>query len=71
MRAGTDVVRDVPPSRWKAADWVDPSLDGGALATVTRGAFVGRRTFDAAFFRIAPLEVLTMDPQQRMLLEVN
>ncbi|HNN93691.1 MAG TPA: beta-ketoacyl synthase N-terminal-like domain-containing protein, partial [Pseudomonadota bacterium] len=72
MRAGTDVVRDVPPSRWKAADWVDPTPDSGALTTVTRGGFLSDiETFDAAFFRIAPLEVLTMDPQQRMLLEVS
>jgi acyl transferase domain-containing protein len=31
----------------------------------------GEANFDAALFGIAPMEVLVMDPQQRLMLEVS
>jgi len=72
LRAGTDVVQEVPASRWKAADWYDPNPDTPNRTMVTRGGFLTDvESFDAGFFHVAPVEVLTMDPQQRMLLEVS
>ena len=60
-----DVIRKVPAERWPAdllpADWPGARW-GGFLEGVDR--------FDAAFFGISPREARSMDPQQRLVLEV-
>ncbi|AGP33712.1 hypothetical protein SCE1572_03900 [Sorangium cellulosum So0157-2] len=65
--AERDLITEVPPERW---DWrahfgaergQSTSRWGGFIADVDR--------FDAAFFRISPLEAKLMDPQQRLFLE--
>ncbi|MFJ8911186.1 SDR family NAD(P)-dependent oxidoreductase [Amycolatopsis sp. NPDC102389] len=56
LDAGRDGIRDVPEDRWE---------------TPARGGFLGDIAgFDAEFFGITPGEAETMDPQQRILLEV-
>ncbi|GHG07302.1 MULTISPECIES: type I polyketide synthase [Amycolatopsis] len=57
---GRDAVRTAPPGRWSAE--AAPVL-GGFLDDVAG--------FDAEHFGITPREAATMDPQQRMLLEVT
>ncbi|MEV4053181.1 beta-ketoacyl synthase N-terminal-like domain-containing protein [Amycolatopsis sp. NPDC049688] len=59
VRGGRDAVGTAPPGRWDAD--VAPVL-GGFLDDVAG--------FDAGHFGITPREAATMDPQQRMLLEV-
>ncbi|WP_414938612.1 SDR family NAD(P)-dependent oxidoreductase [Amycolatopsis sp. cmx-11-51] len=61
LDAGRDGIREIPADRWDTGlDW----LPG-------RGGFLGDIAgFDAEFFGIVPGEAETMDPQQRMLLEV-
>ncbi|MBC2906302.1 type I polyketide synthase [Streptomyces cupreus] len=57
-----DASGDVPAERWDAA-----ALDG----VPKRGSFLGEVDgFDNSFFRISPREARTMDPQQRLFLEV-
>ncbi|CCK26866.1 polyketide synthase type I [Streptomyces davaonensis JCM 4913] len=57
-----DASGSVPAERWNAA-----ALDG----VPTRGSFLGEIDgFDNSFFRISPREARTMDPQQRLFLEV-
>ncbi|MFI9768028.1 type I polyketide synthase [Streptomyces sp. NPDC052415] len=57
-----DASGDVPAQRWDAA-----ALDG----VPARGSFLGEVDgFDNSFFRISPREARTMDPQQRLFLEV-
>ncbi|WP_410583624.1 SDR family NAD(P)-dependent oxidoreductase [Amycolatopsis sp. lyj-108] len=57
---GRDGIREVPEGRWD-----------GFEEDFGRGGFLGDIAgFDAAFFGITPGEAETMDPQQRMLLEV-
>ncbi|KZB79139.1 type I polyketide synthase [Amycolatopsis regifaucium] len=64
LDAGSDGIRDVPEDRWEAF-----GADLGWLPG--RGGFLGDVAgFDAGFFGITPDEAETMDPQQRMLLEV-
>ncbi|WP_181771312.1 type I polyketide synthase [Amycolatopsis pittospori] len=67
LDGGGDGIRGVPEDRWETfaaerdLDW----LPG-------RGGFLGDIAgFDAEFFGIVPGEAETMDPQQRMLLEVT
>ncbi|WP_410674302.1 beta-ketoacyl synthase N-terminal-like domain-containing protein [Amycolatopsis sp. cmx-4-68] len=60
LRIGRDAVRSAPPGRWSAD--AAPVL-GGFLDDVAG--------FDAEHFGITPREAATMDPQQRMLLEVT
>ncbi|MBE8524879.1 acyltransferase domain-containing protein [Amycolatopsis sp. H6(2020)] len=60
LSSGRDAVRTAPPGRWNAE--AAPVL-GGFLDDVAG--------FDAEHFGITPREAATMDPQQRMLLEVT
>ncbi|MFJ7214545.1 beta-ketoacyl synthase N-terminal-like domain-containing protein [Amycolatopsis sp. NPDC098790] len=59
LRGGRGAVRTAPPGRWDAGA---APLTGGFLDDVAG--------FDAEHFGITPREAATMDPQQRMLLEV-
>ncbi|MEV7098233.1 type I polyketide synthase [Amycolatopsis sp. NPDC051045] len=60
LRTGRDAVRTAPPGRWSAD-----------AAPVTGGFLDDVAGFDAEHFGITPREAATMDPQQRMLLEVT
>ncbi|MEJ2441992.1 MAG: amino acid adenylation domain-containing protein [Exilibacterium sp.] len=57
LRAGNSKITPLPETRWQ-----QPSLRGGFLSDVDR--------FDSLLFNIAPLEAKTMDPQERLFLEV-
>nr|WHM27952.1 NftM1 [Streptomyces conglobatus] len=60
---GADAISPFPEDRgWHADRGADHVREGGFLA--------GAANFDAGFFRISPREALTMDPQQRLVLEV-
>ncbi|MET8848993.1 beta-ketoacyl synthase N-terminal-like domain-containing protein [Amycolatopsis sp. NPDC004625] len=60
LSGGRDAVRTAPPGRW----------DAGA-APVAGGFLDDVAGFDAGHFGVTPREAATMDPQQRMLLEVT
>ncbi|MBB5857529.1 SDR family NAD(P)-dependent oxidoreductase [Amycolatopsis umgeniensis] len=61
LRTGTSAIGEVPPGRWSAT--ATPSARfGGFLDAVG--------DFDAGFFGISPREAVTMDPQQRLVLEL-
>ncbi|RJQ75670.1 SDR family NAD(P)-dependent oxidoreductase [Pseudonocardiaceae bacterium YIM PH 21723] len=61
--SGKDAIRPAPDDRW---------YDVPELARYRRGGFVdGVDRFDAGFFDISPREARTMDPRQRMALELT
>ncbi|CAN5134442.1 hypothetical protein BH11PSE11_BH11PSE11_04980 [soil metagenome] len=71
LEAGVDAVIDVPPERWDADQWYDPDPDAPGKMNTRRGGFLHDiDKFDAEFFGISPREAISMDPQQRLVLEV-
>jgi acyl transferase domain-containing protein len=71
LRQGVDAIHTVPPDRWSLDDFfdADPSVPG-KMATRSGGFVDGIDQFDHQFFGITPREAASMDPQQRLVLEV-
>uniref|UniRef100_A0A0G4G258 Carrier domain-containing protein n=1 Tax=Chromera velia CCMP2878 TaxID=1169474 RepID=A0A0G4G258_9ALVE len=72
MMNKTDCIGEVPLSRWNHFEWHSPEPDTAGKYYINGGGFLDDiEWFDNAFFRITNVEVRSMDPQQRMLLEVS
>jgi len=70
LRDGVDAVGEVPPGRWSAERYQELDPEFAATLPALRGGFVdGIDQFDPGFFGISPREALSMDPQQRLVLE--
>ena len=70
--AGRDAITTVPGWRYDVEKLYDPDPHAkGKVATKWGGFVEAPEMFDPAFFGIAPVEAVGMDPQQRMLLEVS
>ncbi|HXA52886.1 MAG TPA: type I polyketide synthase, partial [Candidatus Acidoferrum sp.] len=71
LRDGVDAVTEVPRSRWNIDDYYDPDPDAVGKMCTRYGAFLPEvDRFDPYFFGISPREADSMDPQQRLVLEV-
>ena len=69
---GTDAVTEIPAQRWDIDEYYDPDPDQAGMMYTRHGAFLDDvRGFDAPLFRVSPREAASMDPQQRILLEVT
>jgi acyl transferase domain-containing protein len=69
--SGTDAITEIPADRWPIADWFDEAQDAPGKMYTRHGGFLDRvDEFDAEFFGIAPVEAASMDPQQRLVLEL-
>jgi acyl transferase domain-containing protein/SAM-dependent methyltransferase len=69
--SGTDAVTEIPAERWSLDALYDADPDAPGKMTTRYGAFLHKiDRFDAEFFGISPREAATMDPQQRLMLEV-
>ena len=72
LLAGRDLVTQVHPSRWDARRFYHPQRGSlGTSVSMAAGTLGDISGFDADFFGISPREAATMDPQQRVLLELT
>lgn len=71
LRKGVDAITVVPSDRWDVDAYYDPDAQApGKMATRWGGFLEQIDQFDARFFGIAPREAVSLDPQQRILMEV-
>ncbi|MEW5809831.1 MAG: type I polyketide synthase [Actinomycetota bacterium] len=71
LESGTDAVTEVPADRWDAEAFYDTDMSVPGRMPTKWGAYLDDITgFDADFFGITPREAMSMDPQQRVALEV-
>jgi len=72
LERGEIVVDEVPEGRWRPEDYFDPDPEAAGRSYVKVGGFLsGIEDFEPTFFRISPREAATLDPQQRLMLEVT
>ena len=70
--SGTDAITGIPAHRWPLEQWFAEPQDAAGKMYTRFGGFIDHvDQFDAEFFGIAPLEAASMDPQQRMVLELS
>ncbi|MFD2421812.1 type I polyketide synthase [Amycolatopsis pigmentata] len=69
---GENAVRPVPASRWGRDDHAESEVPDSRGSGVHRAGVVEDvALFDPAFFGISPREAISMDPQQRLALELG
>lgn len=71
LESGVDGITEVPNERWDVDALYDPDPAAAGKVITRKGGFIdGVFDFDAERFRISPREALSMDPQQRIVLEL-
>ncbi|MBG0566155.1 SDR family NAD(P)-dependent oxidoreductase [Actinoplanes aureus] len=72
VRAGRDLVGEVPPERWDWREVYSPDRFADGRTRSRWGGFLpGVDRFDARFFSVSGREAELMDPQQRLLLQAT
>ncbi|KAF7455817.1 Type I fatty acid synthase, partial [Cryptosporidium felis] len=70
LQSGVDAIEEIPKSRWNIDEFYSKDLDSEGTMYTREGGFIENiDQFGASFFKIAPIEARSMDPQQRLFLE--
>ncbi len=71
LEESRDAITETPIERWDVSEYYDPNPDAPGRMSTKLGSYLSNiDLFDAPFFSIARREAVSMDPQQRVLLEV-
>ena len=71
LKNGRNAVGEIPPDRWQIDKYFDPDPEAANKTYSKWGGFIDDVfDFDPDLFDISPREALTMDPQQRLFLQV-
>src|SRR4026209_462915 len=73
LRNGVDGITEIPADRWDHRRFYDPDPDKPGKSYVKQGGFLREKIdqFDPLTFGMSPREAHTLDPMQRLLLEVT
>ena len=72
LEEGINSISEVPSERWEVEKYYSPNPEERNKSISKWGGFIERiDQFDAQFFGISPREAQTMDPQQRLMLELS
>ena len=71
LKSDTSAITEIPRERWDYRDFYDPEKGRENKMYCIRGGFLTDiDKFDPIFFGITPLEAKTMNPEERIMLEV-
>ena len=72
LRSGKDILRDIPGERWDVDAFYDPEVTVPGKMYVRQGYYLDDiDQFDPQFFGLSPREAESLDPQQRLVMEVT
>ena len=71
LNSGRDVLRDIPGDRWDIDEHYSPEVGAPGKIYVRQGYYLDNiDQFDPQFFGLSPREAESLDPQQRLVMEV-
>ena len=69
---GTDAIKSIPSQRWDIDAYYDPNPNTQGKMYIRQAGLLSQvDQFDPQFFGISPRETISLDPQQRLMLEVS
>ena len=72
LKSGKDILRDIPNERWDVDAHYDPEITVPGKMYVRHGYYLDDiDQFDPQFFGLSPREAESLDPQQRLVMEVS
>ncbi|WP_103865512.1 SDR family NAD(P)-dependent oxidoreductase [Aquimarina sp. I32.4] len=71
LKGGKDLISDIPKNRWNAMDHYSETGEENKAYTTKGGFMKNPGLFDARYFGVSDVDAISMDPQQRIILELS